>query len=225
MKFVEYKKGVTRPVESTKDSVYHIQEYYIKDISELIENMHCRCELVSCGITKKLSTAKAMIQRRHAQFRDMVEKINSLIFFKFSELNYNKFTSPHTWAGDTIQHWSTDFLGKAIEHCHIQAYKGRQNRKNRFNIGDKVGVLVPFKTEVFLGEITELPPSIEDVYKFREQYREQLKFTGDRFSESEVLSSDNYPKEVYTVRIKDVNLGTDEIVKIGTWLLIPLSNV
>ena len=224
MRFEEYKKIATRPIESAKDSVFHIQEYYIKDISELIENKQCRCELVSCGFTKKLSTARALIQRRHAKLRYMIEKSNSLIFFTVSERNYNKFSSPYTWAGDTIQHWSTDFLGKAIEHCNIRSYKGRQNRKNRFNIGDKVGVLVPFKTEVFLGEITELPPSVEDVYKFREQYREQLKFTGDRFSESEVLSCGNYPKEAYTVRIKDTS-GIDNIVKIGTWLLIPLPNV
>ena len=45
----------------------------------------------------------------------------------------------------------------------------------------------------------------------------------DRFSESEVLSCGNYPKEAYTVRIKDTS-GIDNIVKIGTWLLIPLSN-
>lgn len=83
-------------------------------------------------------------------------------------------------------------------------------------------MLDPYKAEVFLGEIIGLPPSIEDVYEFREQYREQLKSIGTRFSEAEVLCCDNYPKEAYTIRINAEAEVDVEVLEIQTSLLIPI---
>lgn len=73
--------------------------------------------------------------------------------------------------------------------------------------------------EVACSEKVGLPPSLKDVYEFREQYREQLNFTGNRFSESEALCNDNYPEEAYAVCINA------DVAKIQAWLLIPMSNI
>lgn len=219
MTFEEYKKFAAQPDENIKGSVFFIQEYYVKNITELFENKHCKCERVSCGFTQKLSKAKVLIRKKYADSKYLFNNLDAISFFTISECNFDRFISPYTWSKDAIQHWSTDYLGGGIEHCQVKAYKGRNKRSNKFKIGDKVGVLDPYKAEVFLGEIIGFPPSIGDVYEFREQYRGQLKSIGARFSESEVLCSDNYPKEAYTVCINA------EVAKIHTWLLIPLSNI
>lgn len=219
MTFEEYKRFATQSDENIKGSVFFIQEYYVKSITELLENKHCRCERVSCGFTLKFSKAKLLIHKKYANTKYLFSNLDAISFFTISECNFDRLISPYNWYREAIQHWSTDYLSRSIEHCHVQAYKGRNKRNNKFRIGDKVGVLDPYKAEVFLGEIIGLPPSIEDVYEFREQYREQLKSIGLRFSESEVLCNDNYPKEAYTIRINA------EVVKIHTWLLIPLLNI
>lgn len=219
MTFEEYKKVTAQPDENIKDSVFFIQEYYVKNITELLENKHCKCELVSCGFTQKFSKAKVMIRKKYTNSKYLFNNLDAISFFTISECNYDGFISPYTWSRDAIQHWSTNYLGRGIEHCQVKAYKGRNKRNNKFKIDDNVGVLDPYKDEVLLGEIIGLPPTIEDVYEFREQYRKQLKFTGSRFYESEMFCSDNYPKEAYTVCINA------EVVKIHTCLLIPLSNI
>ncbi|MDE6190774.1 MAG: hypothetical protein K2G47_04035 [Muribaculum sp.] len=223
MTFDEYKKFAAKPTESIKGSLFFIQEYYVKNITELLENKHCKCERVSCGFTQKFSKAKALIRRKYTNSKYLFNNLDAISFFTISECNFDRFISPYTWSKDAIQHWSTDYLGRGIEHCQVKAYKGRNKRNSKFKIGDKVGVLDPYKAEVFLGKIIGLPPSIEDVYEFREQYRGQLKSIGARFSESEVLYSDNYPKEAYTVCI---NAEAEvDVLEIQTFLLIPLPNI
>lgn len=220
MTFEAYKKSATKRVENTNNSIYFVQEYYIDDIAELLEKRHCKCKCVSCGFSQKLSAANAMIRKRYANLNNLFEYRNSSVLFIVSECNYNHLISSYNiWDKNMIQHWSTDYLGKGIEHCRVQAFKGRNNRDNKFNIGDKVGVLSPLQTEVSLGEIVGLPPSLKEVYDFREQYREQLKIKGDRFIESEILCSDHYPLDAYIVRIK-----MEEVALIQPTLLIPLSN-
>ncbi len=229
MTFEEYKKFAAKPIESNKGSVFFIQEYYVKNITKLLENKHCKCERVSCGFTQNFSKAKLLIRKKYANSKYLFNNLDAISFFTISECDFDRLMSPFalisscTCARDTIQHWSTDYLSRGIEHCQVQGYRGRNKRKNKFKIGDKVGVLDPDKEEVFLGEIIGLPPSMEDVYEFREQYREHLKSIGVRFSESEVLYSDNYPKEAYTVCI---NAEAEvDVLEIQTFLLIPLPNI
>lgn len=225
MTFEEYKRFADQPDENIKGSVFFIQEYYVKNITDLLENKHCKCERVSCGFTQNFSKAKFLIRKKYANSKYLFNNLDAISFFTISECSFDRFISPYTFSKDAIQHWSIDYLSRSIEHCQVKAYKGRNKHNNGFKIGDKVGVLDPYKAEVYLGEIVGLPPSIEDVYEFRKQYREQLKSIGVRFSESEVLCSDNYPKEVYTVRINveaEINV---EVLEIQTSLLIPLMNV
>lgn len=224
MTFEEYKRFAAQPDENIKGSVFFIQEYYVKNLTELLENKRCSCDRVSCGFTQKFSKAKVLIRKKYANSKYLFNNLDAISFFTISECNFDRFISPYTCSKDAIQHWSTDYLGRGIEHCQVQAYKGRNRRNNKFKIGDKVGVLNPYKDEVFLGDIVGLPPSLKDVYEFQEQYREQLKSIGLRFSESEALCNDNYPKEAYTVRInaeeeEEVDV---EVLEIQTSLLIPI---
>lgn len=222
MTFEEYKKFAAKPIECIKGSVFFIQEYYVKNITELLENKHCKCERVSCGFTQNFSKAKLLIRKKYANSKYLFNNLDVISFFTISECNFERFISPYNWYREAIQHWSTDYLSRSIEHCQVQAYKGRNKRNNKFKIGDKVGVLDPYKAEVFLGEIIGLPPSVADVYEFREQYREQLKSIGTRFSEAEVLCCDNYPKEAYTIRINAEAEVDVEVLEIQTSLLIPI---
>ncbi len=220
MTFEEYKKFAAKPAESIKGSVFFIQEYYVKNITDLLENKHCKCERISCGFTQNFSKAKVLIRKKYANSKYLFSNLDAISFFTISECNFERFISPYNWYREAIQHWSTDYLSRSIEHCQVQAYKGRNKRNNKFKIGDKVGVLDPYKAEVFSGEIIGLPPSVADVYEFREQYREQLKSIGTRFSEAEVLCCDNYPKEAYTIRI---NAEAEvDVLEIQTSLLIPI---
>lgn len=205
MTFEEFKIKAKDSQINEEKCVYLIREYFIKDFSELFKHGVVKCLQPNMGFARDLAEAKRMIRKSYEDFSDEACKPYRAFFIidacKYRELTryeYDRFNRM------ILQSWSANYKAQIIEHGIIRTrFYGNLKRNKHFQKGTQVGVLFPHNLTVELGIITQTPPSIKDVWEFREEVRLLYKDIGLRFCDSEWQYDEKCPKDLYRVKVAD----------------------
>ena len=218
MTFEEFKKMAVLKSQEEDCCVYFLREYFIEDFSELFKNGVVKCLQPKIGFVRNLAVAKRMIRKTYEDFSADEYKpyrafftIDACKYGKFARFEYDRFNRM------ILQSWSSNYKAQIIEHGIIRArFYGKSKRNKHFQKGTQVGVLFPNNMTVELGIITQTPPSVKDVWEFREGVRQHYKDIGLSFSESEWQYDEKCPKDFYRVKVADKEFN------VRPSLLIPL---
>lgn len=220
MTFEKFKMIAAQKSQEEYGCVYFIREYFIDNFSELFIRGVTKCSQPNMGFARNLKEAKRMICKFFEHPFAHVVKLKpyqSYITIEackpgvLGNLEYDRLNKV------VLQSWSANYQAQIIEHYVTNAhFYGKLKRNNYFKKGSWVGVLYSKDLIVKLGVITQTPPSIKDVWEFRERVRLHYKDIGLKFTETEWRCDDDFPLDRYNVMIDDKEIS------VPASLLIPL---
>lgn len=202
MTFKEFKTIAAHKSQVEDCCVYFIRAYSIEGFTVLFKNGTTKCVQSIMGFATDLAKAQRMIRKSYDPFYPYYH------LFTIDACKVGVLVDYTLLYTATLQSWSVNNNAQIIEHGMIRGkFYGKSKRNKHFKKGTQVGVLDSDNLTVELGVITQIPPSVKEVWEFREGVRLHYKEIGVRFSESAWQYNDNCPKDFYRVMVNDKEIN------------------